>query len=232
MKQLNNPDKAETAKEPELAIIDIEEVIGWDRNIQRLPRASALPSGLGLAPPSATRLLHAVDAALAYLGAHFNNDPNYEIAFISETGSGKEFDLVGYDLRRIWQAAKAAQKRLSEWSTVDPQTAKRQAEVSDLVSPLYELVNSSRSSAMSTGRSPSMCWPALTSSCRTGLLRHQPTDRSFVSADRSSRGVTAWGSAPPVARNVRATCSATVPYQRLPTQPGTSLLQTKWPAGI
>jgi hypothetical protein len=64
-----------------------------------------------------------------------------EVAFISENGSGEEFGLVGYDLHNIWQAAKAAQKRLSEWSTVYPQTAKRQAEVSALVGPLYELVH-------------------------------------------------------------------------------------------
>ena len=41
--------------------------------------------------PQASEIISDVASALAYLGAHFNHDPNYYVAFISETGSGEEF---------------------------------------------------------------------------------------------------------------------------------------------
>ena len=233
MKELNNPDKAKAAKGPELRIIDIDEVVGWDRNIRLCLELSAAEwAWLGAAKRH--EIIAAVDAAHAYLSAHFNNDPNFEIAFLSETGSDTEFDLVGYDLRRIWQAAKAAQKRLSEWSNVDPQTAKRQAEVSDLVCPLYELVKQFTTERNVDWQITLDVLASLNNLLSNGIAPGtSPTDRILSPPDRSSQGVTGVGK-----RSTGVPAMSVLRVQQpfrtsvFPRSRGPPSLQTKWPAGI
>ena len=73
MKELNNPDKAKTAKGPELRIIDIGEVVGWDHNIRLCLEPSAAEwARFGAAK---RRDCSGVDAAHAYLRPTSTNDP-------------------------------------------------------------------------------------------------------------------------------------------------------------